>query len=306
MSELVNPRLLFSGIATLLLIHRADMILEFLRDLCLSSRLVESCDIIPRIDKFITENCYSSSYSFGSYVPSTGFHVYWQNFTIFYKYSVLTQEGERYRYRIYSLCNKHLDEVYDKIITAPSGEICVYRLIHLSSWQHVLNNTSVKIPDLPYSYQNVLIDQILKNFNSGDSLTILICGDSNKGKSSVPRLIANKHKGPTMLIEGFHPTIPGVSFAHHISSKRLNTDTLLLLLIDDIELAFEKANTDEKGINENTCHAYNKAEICSLLQQFKDIPNLITVCTTIIPLEKMIADYGEYLRQGRFDIKCQF
>lgn len=310
MSNLLNYRLLTSGVAgigALMLIHRSDMIIEFLRDLCFTSRFADSSDMVSRIDKFITENCGSSSCSFGSYIPNTGFHLYWgyTNVTIFYKYVAITQEGEKYRYRIYSLTNKNLDEIYDKIITSPLGEVNIHRLIHLTSWQHVLNSTPVKVPDIPYLYQSRLIDEIFAKFKQGESLTALICGDSGKGKSIIPRLLATKYRVQTMLVEGFHPTIPGVSFTHHILSKR-NPDTLILLLIDDIELAFQKANSEEAIPNENTCHAYNKAEMCSLIQQLKDTPNIITICTTIIPLNKMIEDYGEYLRPGRFDIKCQF
>lgn len=294
------------GISTLVLMYRAEMILEFIRDCCLASRLVETFDLVVKIDDFIKTNCHSSSFGFGSYIPSTGFHLYLgEGVVIFYKYTVMTSEGEKSRYRIYSMYAKHLDEIYDKIITTNNGEVCVYRLIHLSSWQHILNHSLVKIPTNLRIYQTNIIIQILTNFKKGDSNTILICRDSGKGKSTIPRLLAKEYNKSSMLVEGFHPTSPGVSFAYHILSKRINNDTLLILLIDDIELAFEKANTGEQG-NEVTCHSYNKAEICSLLQQFKDTSDLIVICTTTTPLIKMEENYSEYLRIGRFDIKCQF
>lgn len=275
--------------------------IDMFRDILCVTLTVTQTELVNLTDRFVHRSCYSRSYN-NYLVPGNGCHVYLGNtVAILYRYDALNTS----QYIIYAVSESALRDIHSKI-TCSGAEFTVYQIISTTAWQHQVVHKPISLPTTIYPYQQNLVDEILKLYKDKKYVSVLLCGGTGTGKSSMGRfLLKSLQASNAILIEGFDPTVAGLSFTLHVLKERPNPSIPLIVTIDEIDIAMDKTVSEEVD-RDYVAHASNKIRFNAFLDQLKDTPNLITICTSNRPLDELRDLFPEYTREGRFTSWCEF
>jgi hypothetical protein len=265
------------------------------------SRLtITQADLVNLTDQFVLRTCYSRSYN-NYLTPGNGCHVYLGGVAILYRYDSLNGA----QYIIYATSENILRKVHKKI-TSREAEFTVYQIISTTAWQHQVVHKPISLHDTVYPYQQDLVDEILDLYQVKKYVNVLLCGGTGTGKSSVGRfLLKAMQNHNAILIEGFDPTVAGLSFTLHVLKERPDPSVPLIVTIDEIDIAMNKTVSEECD-RDYVAHSSNKIRFNAFLDQLKDTPNLITICTSNCQLNELREQFPEYTREGRLTKWCEF
>lgn len=158
-------------------------------------------------------------------------------------------------------------------------------------------------------WQTKAIDHILKGWKTPNYNTkIIICGVRGSGKTYIGRLLkrrieTNDNTKLVRLYDDFNPSAPGVSIGLLVLSNA-KAFTPVILLIDEIDVAYAKAVKDDKQDRHTVgVHTQDKHTLNLMLDMIGDTPNVIAIYTTEKSPDELYQNdkWHSFMRKGRVD-----
>lgn len=186
-----------------------------------------------------------------------------------------------------------------------NGNIGRIRVINCSVFLKRLDARATNKPPLPNMFpgQTTIVEKVVEMYNNSanKNVSILVSGTSGLGKSTIGFLIAQKLKNDfgidPYLIKGFNITCDVMQYHPLIAHYSPDLNTPIVLLLDEFDIAINRA---ENGDPDGVAIASNKSNLNGFLDSIGEESYLITVATTNVPLNDMVAQYPVYCRRGRF------
>lgn len=291
-------------------------IFEFIENVLLNIVVLDTSILTNQLDKFLIKNNIARRINISTNTPENTIHYNIYYGDMLFKREVIREERtNKVKYTIYSLRNSSIERLLEDIDKCNEmiDEINIINVIYLSPWNIDLSKLKLNIREIinPYIYQEELINDIITNYEAGEThQSILISGEAGLGKSVIGRILSSKfiQKGiiPT-LVEGFNPSNAGLNISVHIFDKIQNSDkSPLILMLDEIDISFKKSKLDDGNKSEFSSHADDKTEMNKFLDLINVVSNLIIIGTTNVSIENLKRNYPVYVRNGRFNKHIEF
>lgn len=257
-------------------------------------------------------------------VPSNTWHIRWDcGILVAVRYEIDRnyREANDHAYILYGVkytVNRLLKKISNEMT---NNEYCV-KVANLDSthgWR-----TSFMIQDelLPsvnmYKWQSEIVEHIAKvylerihgNFKEypKKSVSALIMGPSNLGKSNVDRYLArylqdNNSLNP-IVVKGYDLTQEGLSLSD-VWDLKPSKEAPVILTFDEIDKAFKNADKDEVSKDGSKSLAQNKTTLNNLLDFLERSKYIIVLATTNETYQNLQKTYPSYIREGRFDFRIR-
>lgn len=139
-----------------------------------------------------------------------------------------------------------------------------------------------------------------------DRVAVIVSGAPGTGKSSMGYFIASilsqAEPGVTpRVVVGFDLCLKGASLMHILDSE-IPAQQPVVLVLDEIDTAFEMADKGDESKTDFRCYAQTKTSLCNVLDTLATTPNLYVIATTNVPAEDLKKQYPAYTRLGRFHV----
>lgn len=184
--------------------------------------------------------------------------------------------------------------------------------IDVVSHQLLLQRERIFIPMRVHQAQ--IVNEILQvhEENKFQTTSVLVHGAPGTGKSTIASYIAHNYRlrypgRRYMFVKGFDLKLPLLNIHAHVLSQRPDEDTLLILLLDDIDKSIHYAIEPRQDPFPQNCYAKDKTQLTTFLDYLNsNIPNCIVIATSNTPLQQLQEiDGGCFVRQGRFNHKFE-
>lgn len=270
------------------------------------------------VDTYLVNHNICKKLSFGDNIPEDGYYYGWIDNHTYSIFCVFRKKTKRFneptvKYNIWTRTDDAMEIVRRNIfpIECDQNIVTVHRVSSSTAWECDLISDRVIIPSTPYEFQTHIMTEMYNYYVAHNkSCTSLITGPPRIGKSVIARLfmryLMDKHID-VMVIEGIDPTQPGQNIDKLIH-QNIDSNNVLIILIDEIDIAFEKAEsgTSDQQQSTYTCYAQNKSKMNKFLDHMCELPNTFVIYTcnsTICILEKA---YSHYVGKGRINMKFSY
>ena len=281
---------------------------ELIRDALITTCNVDDPRTVSKLDNLVLKEGYSSSITLHQRTPGDGFHVYIRWFSlwrfklpyiILILYRYLASEASAYC--IYATTKSQVQHLREITSSTSVNCLTIHKIVNTSCFRYKVTPIIVKVPEIMYPYQEEIVEKIYRDQTGDKSQTILLCGITGIGKSVIARFLHRKFADRSILVEGFDPTNSGLNLSEHVFNLRTNTDTIIILLLDEIDGAMAFSRKPQRS--DYTSHAQSKTSLCDFFDSLKDTPNIITIATSNRSVNEIRKTYKEYVRDGRFDLR---
>jgi hypothetical protein len=144
----------------------------------------------------------------------------------------------------------------------------------------------------------------LNDWSNGNCI-VLISGPPNTGKSTIPKLIAQKMNA--YMCSSFKLTEPGMSFnalIDHMRTESDDEDKPFIILINEIDRDIENIHNSKVQISQKLITPVtNKTSFNDFLDEAATIPRLMLIFTTNWTIEQFDNLDKSYVRDGRITLK---
>lgn len=171
---------------------------------------------------------------------------------------------------------------------------------------HVFREMEVYYSDIPYAYQQEIIDSIVDTWKKSkfQICRALICGKTNIGKSTIGRFLSIQLKGSLCFdIDLF---APGNSTIRLYEQVRPTEDSPLIIQIDEFDKLIDNIHHEKKPKKVEWLRniVYNKSTYNSFMSEYVTyLPNIIWLFTTNEPLTYFENLDKSYINTNRIDYK---
>lgn len=192
-----------------------------------------------------------------------------------------------------------------RLICVTAYEKVTPYLADTSQWWHALPGDS---PTEEQARACTLIERSLRS-SRYESCSALLLGPHGCGKTSTPYFLAqalSRSGREPRVIVGFDPAIKGARLGEVIPNA-IEGRTVLILVLEELDKAFEFAERNTASATDFTCLAQTKASLNRFLDTLATKQNLIVIATTNCTLEDLRARKLEgYVRSGRFSLHVEY
>ncbi len=281
-----------------------NLVLQILAILLFKKTRVYGRVTLDKLDRYIADHGYMSAVKFSHVkTPDDGYHGFimwsgrWPTGIVFvHKYDCVNN--------LY-IIGRGFDAIKEKILGDPA------RLSETHvSWMDGDSNEYVRyvMPLTPHDWQEQVVLKMLKQYDSGEHVSALVCGPPGCGKSSLGLIFAAhlKNRGTDpQVYRGIDFTTPGCVPNNIYCVPTLNSPVILVL--DEIDTTINFAEDTDKNIH-NASPADTQTRLLNLIDRLSSTDNLIIIYTSNKPLSMFrdqSAKYQRYVRIGRTDLHCQ-
>lgn len=252
----------------------------------------------------------------GRLVPGEGWHIVfsgsWQPAVVVISV-VHTQHASSETYDVYSLSSGWLQKALGPLDYASKGsQIRVITYEKVAPYQSDSSLCWQPLPaDAPTEDQARACVEIRRHLASAryESCTALLVGPPGCGKSSTPYFLAaslSRAGRNAHVVLGFDPTIKAARL-REVLPDEVEGKAVIILVIEEIDKAFEYAEKNAESSTDFNCIAQSKASLNRFLDTLATRRNVITVATTNCSMEDLRRrNLDGYARKGRFSLHLEY
>lgn len=226
--------------------------------------------------------------------------------SIYYVCAVSMNQGKTFEQALVEINKQSLDKIRVLSIDTSSCTPCLFQ----SEKPHMKQKP----------HQKIAIRKIIRAYIESPikNAKVMIFGHRGTSKSYTGILLKRKlekyydkyHNLQPLIqvVDNFNPSWIGINIRTMILSKA-RPDTPMIVIIDEIDKAYEKAVSDAVNYDPRLSHTASKQEFNNMLDSIGTTENLIIIYTTEknpLELSRIHGDYKSFMRKGRIDFFLHF
>ncbi len=261
-------------------------------------------------------------------IPDVGVHCYycpmkdceeklkWYGYVGFRKIEVKLTDVIKYHYSSWFIpfdCGKNAHSMFQSILfnkNKSTSEIFVMKVmsIDMSRMDPQIVRLD-KICHTPKENQQKALNYIENHYTlkHNYNVKVMICGFRGIGKTHTPMLLKSKMENDNpnhnvQLFDNFDPSAIGVNVSSLVL-KRAKETSPVILVINEIDIAYEATITGREAFDPRTQHTKNKNTFNDMMDTIGSTPYVIAIFTTELSPKKLYETetYKSFMRPGRVD-----